>query len=191
VRVHSLETLEKLRRLNLGRLNPMFGRKYSHSSVTREKQRVAALGHQLDEETKNKLRQPKPSMCGERNPRFGYHYTDEEKRHLRELNIGSNHPRWLGGISKLPYPFEFDHVLKERIRSRDGYRCRLCHIHQSDCRRALCPHHIDYDKSNLAESDLISLCVRCNSKVNTNREFWTAYFTCLLEGRIENVDFGC
>jgi hypothetical protein len=190
-RRHPPAVVEKLRRLNLGKLNPIFGRRFHHLDETREKQRIAAIGRRLGEETKQKLRFPHPWMVGERNPNFGRVYTEEEKQYLRELNTGSNHPRWLGGISKLPYPFEFDYILKERIRSRDGYRCQLCHIQQSDCKRALCPHHIDYDKSNLAESNLISLCVRCNSYVNVDREFWTIYFTTLLEGRIENINSRC
>ncbi|HHI04317.1 MAG TPA: hypothetical protein ENL45_02110, partial [Candidatus Woesearchaeota archaeon] len=37
---------------------------------------------------------------------------------------------WKGGISKLPYPFEFNDELKELIRKRDGYKCQLCGVPQ-------------------------------------------------------------
>jgi hypothetical protein len=33
-------------------------------------------------------------------------------------------------------------------------------------------HHIDYDKNNLQENNLISLCQKCHGKTNFNREYW-------------------
>jgi hypothetical protein len=86
---------------------------------------------------------------------------------LSEINLGERNPNWCGGHSNEPYPIEFRERLKERIRARDGYRCRLCGIPQLKCLRALDVHHIDHDKNNLAESNLISLCVRCNGKCNS------------------------
>ena len=41
---------------------------------------------------------------------------------------------------------------------------------------ALTVHHIDYDKENCKENNLITLCKQCNSRVNFNRKYWTNYF---------------
>ena len=37
-------------------------------------------------------------------------------------------------------------------------------------------HHIDYDKKNCNENNLITLCLRCHRKTNANRRFWQYYF---------------
>jgi len=88
--------------------------------------------------------------------------------------------RWLGGISKLPYAFEFTKELKELIRKRDKYTCQLCNKSQNkelkDLKRKLSIHHINYNKQNCEEDNLITLCQKCNSKVNTERDYWYSYF---------------
>jgi len=89
---------------------------------------------------------------------------------------GEKGPAWKGGISRLPYAFEFNGKLKEKIRQRDNYTCQLCGITECDCIEKLSIHHIDYDKKNSSESNLVSLCRSCNGKVNTNRDTWTNYF---------------
>lgn len=43
-------------------------------------------------------------------------------------------------------------------------------------RNTMVVHHIDYNKQNNNPENLITLCNRCNSKVNFNREYWTQYF---------------
>jgi len=85
-------------------------------------------------------------------------------------------PNWHGGISKLPYSFEFTEQLKKRIRNRDNYKCKLCNKIKK-----LFIHHIDYNKQNCKENNLISLCKKCHSKTNGNRDYWYAYFSYLLK----------
>lgn len=36
--------------------------------------------------------------------------------------------------------------------------------------------HIDYEKGNCKENNLISLCSQCNSRANFNRNYWFGYF---------------
>ena len=48
--------------------------------------------------------------------------------------------------------------------------CQLCLEHGNDV------HHIDYDKNNNQESNLITLCHKCNLKINKNRVYWSNYF---------------
>jgi len=80
---------------------------------------------------------------------------------------GENNPNWWGGISREPYPWEFSPELKDKIKVRDGHRCQLC-----ECDEDLTVHHIDYDKQNCQPDNLITLCRRCNSRVNFHRHFW-------------------
>lgn len=73
--------------------------------------------------------------------------------------------------------------LKEKIRKRDGYRCQQCFRHQDELyyqptgkKYKLNIHHIDYNKNNCDENNLISLCRTCHSQTNFKREDWTQYF---------------
>jgi len=106
-----------------------------------------------------------------------------QKCYLKTLK-GKTHPNWNDGISKLPYSFEFNNELKQSIRKRDNYICRLCKIKQKNLKgyhKHLTIHHIDYNKENCNTKNLITLCKRCNSKVNFNRDYWYSYFKYLLE----------
>lgn len=85
-----------------------------------------------------------------------------------------NHPNWRGGTSRLPYPFIFRKI-RLKILQRDNYICQLCN------KKAKIVHHIDYYKSNCNLKNLISLCNKCHTKTNSNRDYWYAYFTYIME----------
>ena len=85
---------------------------------------------------------------------------------------GANNHNWQGGISQLPYSWDFTEKLKEEVRSRDGHKCQLCGSPQEECSRRLCVHHIDYDKTNSDPVNLISLCIGCHVRTNKNRSHW-------------------
>ena len=89
---------------------------------------------------------------------------------------GENSPYWQGGISFEPYTSDFNQQLKDRIRVRDNFICQKCGVPELECNERLSIHHIDYDKKNCREDNLLSLCRSCNGKVNYNREYWTNYF---------------
>lgn len=93
---------------------------------------------------------------------------------------GTMNPNWRGGIAKLPYKYEFNSELKMIIFKRDSYTCQFCFVYPSN---RLSTHHIDYDKENNVESNLITLCRGCNTKANFNRPFHQKYFEVLLRGR--------
>jgi 5-methylcytosine-specific restriction endonuclease McrA len=40
----------------------------------------------------------------------------------------------------------------------------------------LTAHHIDYDKKNCDQQNLITLCSACNSKANFNRPYWQDFY---------------
>jgi hypothetical protein len=93
---------------------------------------------------------------------------------------GSAHPAWKDGLSLNKYPSAFNPTLKRKIRTRDGFICQLCEMtekeHLQKYSRVLVVNHIDFDKQNCAESNLNTLCIPCNTRINWDREKWTAYF---------------
>lgn len=102
---------------------------------------------------------------------------------VAESVTGERNPRWMGGIANGQYAPGFCKSLKERIRARDGHTCQLCGKTEDELGYRLSIHHSDYDKSNHAESNLFATCKRCNSAVNTRRDFWTAFFRDLARRR--------
>ncbi len=93
---------------------------------------------------------------------------------------GEKSPGWRGGISKEPYPFEFDKELRELVKQRDNYTCQLCNTPECECLLPLGCHHINYNKRDCSPRNLITLCRKCNSKVNGNRKYWEEYFSKML-----------
>lgn len=106
---------------------------------------------------------------------LGKRHSEETKDKMR----GKNNPNWKGGISFMPYPIDWIKSLRESIRQRDNYACKICRIKQIDLigfHKKLDVHHIDYDKKNLDPKNLISLCRKCHNKTNFNRNWWINYF---------------
>jgi hypothetical protein len=95
-------------------------------------------------------------------------------------NWGDNNPNWKGGNSFHSYNISFNKNLKLKIRTRDNFTCQYpdCNITEQDIAHDV--HHIDYDKNNSTDSNLITLCHLHNGKVNSNRTYWTQYFSILL-----------
>jgi len=113
------------------------------------------------------------------NPFRGKKHTPETIKRMRIINKkkaikGENHYNWKGGTSREPYSIDWRNTLKRSIRERDKYTCQLCGKQQEDI--AFCVHHIDYDKKNCSPDNLITLCYKCHSKTNHNREYWIKYF---------------
>ncbi len=108
--------------------------------------------------------------------------SEERKLQMSISKSGERNPSWMGGISFEPYSFRFNEKLKEKVRSRDSYRCQECFRHQDELytkkgrRRKLSVHHIDYNKRNNDESNLVSLCTSCHMQTNFGREDWMRYF---------------
>jgi len=94
-------------------------------------------------------------------------------------------PNWQGGVSKLPYPFEFTKEVKQFIRERERFRCFFCKRNERELGYKLQIHHIDYDKSNLDYLNLVALCRQCHSKTSRKekRNYWTNYFFNALEDK--------
>jgi len=142
---------EKMRIRKLGKNNPNY--KKPRSAVTRKRISEAQKGKVISEDSKRK-------MSEARKGRFG----------------GKNHPQWRGGISPIPYPPEFNIELKKKIRDRDNYTCQECNFTEEQLGYILRIHHIDYNKKNNNEINLLSLCRSCHAKTNFNRQDWINYF---------------
>jgi len=104
-----------------------------------------------------------------------------DKCYQKQLN-GYKNPNWHGGIAYLPYSSDWSRELKNRIRKRDNYTCLICEIKSNN---SLSVHHIDYNKENCKEDNLITMCKSCHGQTNGNRDYWYAYCSYLMENRNE------
>jgi len=88
---------------------------------------------------------------------------------------GELHWNWLDG-NKYGYTIEFSEELKSKIRKRDNYTCQVCGMteeeHITVYGYVLLIHHIDYNKKNCEEGNLISVCSSCHMRTNYNRKYW-------------------
>ncbi len=97
---------------------------------------------------------------------------------------GEKNPNWRGWISFEPYGIEFNKELKGFIRKRDNDQCQKCGAKENG--RAHDCHHIDYDKKNNKDWNLITLCSSCHAKTNSNRQYWQNHFMFSMQLRVNN-----
>jgi hypothetical protein len=84
--------------------------------------------------------------------------------------LGVNNPAYIHGLSKKPYPSIFNRQLKDRVRVRDNFQCRICGVPELELNRKLSVHHIDYNKDNQSMDNLIAVCLTCHNKTNRKKE---------------------
>lgn len=124
---------------------------------------------------------------GKNNSFFGKTHSIGYIERLKLYMRGKNNPNWQNGISFEPYSSEFTEELKESIRGRDNYECQNCGMTEEEhlivYGRILPIHHIDYNKQNCKETNLITLCNQCNSRANFNRDYWKDLFTKKIESQ--------
>lgn len=101
------------------------------------------------------------------------------------LKNPKNHPTYIDGRSYIDYPPEFNDTLKYKIRERDNFECQNCYMTEEEhiivWGQVLHIHHVDYNKFNLMDINLISLCCSCNLRANKNREFWKLHYQELIQ----------
>jgi len=106
---------------------------------------------------------------------LGKNKTEEQKKQL-SLSFGGN------GIpySQNEYPKEF-YYIRESIRRRDKYKCQNCGMTEKEhlivWGKRLTIHHIDYNKKNCKNNNLISVCFLCNIQANSKRTYWQEFYT--------------
>lgn len=99
--------------------------------------------------------------------KWSYNTVQKEKQ-TRNTPKKENHPNWRGGISNGEYGMEFTKELKEHVKKQYNYICQVC----LGTPIKLDVHHIDYDKKNNQEINLVPLCKSCHAKTNFNRGEW-------------------
>lgn len=82
------------------------------------------------------------------------------------------HHNWRGGLSFEPYSRSWTDELRQKIKERDNFTCNICNQSQL----VLNVHHIDYNKQNSNEENLITLCRSCHTRTNYNRGIWELFF---------------
>ena len=137
------------------------GKHWKLSEATRKRQSDARKGKSLSLETRKKI-----SLN-----QIGRKLSEEHKRNIGISLRGDKSSFWKGGISYEPYSSAWNKPLKVSIRKRDNYTCQICF------NEGLIVHHIDYNKQNCDPNNLITVCRKCHSKTNFNREYWKQYFS--------------
>ena len=103
-----------------------------------------------------------------------------------KFRVGKNATNYIHGNGYGKYGSEF-HKIKEFIRQRDNYTCQNCFMTEEEhlivVGEVLSVHHIDYDKSNNINNNLITLCRNCNTRANFNIDYWKN----LYKNKIEEV----
>ncbi|MFA5397403.1 MAG: hypothetical protein WC346_15445 [Methanogenium sp.] len=99
---------------------------------------------------------------------------------------GENNYNWKGGASYEPYCSIFrNKSFKDSIKQRDNYKCQ-----NPDCWKKegvasrLSIHHIDHDKKNCEDNNLITLCNSCNARANINRNYWKSVYNNIINRRL-------
>jgi len=127
------------------------------SERTKRKLSKALKGRPLTEDHKKKISEV---MKG----RFLSGETKRKMSLFHKGKFGDKSPNWRGGISFFPYPLTFNRELKQFIRDRDNNECQ-----NPFCNRLLkklTVHHIDHNKDNCSQFNLITLCNSCNGRAN-------------------------
>jgi len=150
------EHRKKLSEAKKGKLSPMKGKSNPHSQEHRKK---------LSEVMKGKN---KGKICSE-----------ETRKKISKAMKGKN---WKGGVSFLPYPPIFNNELKQFVKDRDNNECQNPYCRGNSKR--LTSHHIDFNKDNCSQFNLITLCVSCNSRAN-NKYLWQRLYKKIVWSKYE------
>jgi 5-methylcytosine-specific restriction endonuclease McrA len=193
-KVRSEEHKAKIRAANLGR---------KMSAESNAKKSVALKNRYFSPEHRRKISEAMKGrkLSPERNAQLhagnvGRVLTPEHKAKLFAHNLGnklSEETRKKISATRIvkfprkcnkPYSVEWTELLRETIRTRDKYTCQKCLSPQIEIRskRKLHVHHINHDKSNCSESNLITLCNECHSHVHCYMiDYWIKFFTELIQ----------
>jgi len=165
---------------------------------SRKKISDSLMGHDVSEETREKLRVSHIGLCsGDKNPScnpdiakkisnslLGHEVSEATRQKIRKNQPDTsmeNNGNWKGGISFEPYCPKFDEKLKKQIRDRydncdfiTGLHVSVCNVIKGKVHK-LSVHHVDYNKMQGCDDygwRLIPVSRKHNSMFNANRSFW-------------------
>ena len=98
----------------------------------------------------------------------GKAYEEAEKKAENEIRVPTYGP-------------EFTTNLKIEIRIRDGNKCT-----NPQClgiSKKICVHHIDHNRWNNNQTNLITLCKSCDITANYNRDWWKTFYQTIMQKR--------
>ena len=146
---------------NLGENNPRFG--HEVSDKIKERLRIASTGYRASDKTLKKMADA---------------WTPKMKEERSNAYTGKNNPNYIDGMSNRGYPQEFNERLKKIIRNKFNNCDYISGLHKDiiNFSQNLDVHHIDYDKLNISEGNLIPLSKSNHTKTNGNRFFWERLF---------------
>lgn len=93
----------------------------------------------------------------------------KDKAHAKRM-LGENNGRYIHGECTKPYRSYFGRKLRKTIRDRDGDCCKLCGMTKEQHGKNLDVHHVNYNKEDFSESNLICLCRYCHGKMHGSSE---------------------
>jgi hypothetical protein len=98
-------------------------------------------------------------------------YGVEKAKEIRQKLSLSQNKRFENNEGKRfeSYPIEFKYIRK-KILKRDKDICQVC------LKSGNVVHHIDYDKQNNSEENLITVCNVCNVILNYSQNYWITFF---------------
>ncbi len=161
---------------------------YGKTHTDEVKKKISRLGCKLTLSHRNKISN---SLMGAKNPFHGKNHTLPTKQKLKNKwkesiengdRCGSNHPNWKGGISDHGYCSIFSNDdFRNMIFERDGHQC----LNPSCLKKhtQLSIHHIDYNKKHCEPSNLITICISCNSIANFERSWHESWYSAIVKRR--------
>lgn len=86
-----------------------------------------------------------------------------EEKKVKCFSPGSLNPAFKDGKYKvIKYGSGFNNILKEKIKNKFNNECLVC----AEKEGRICIHHIDYNKKNNSEENLVPLCIHCHMKLH-------------------------
>lgn len=91
-----------------------------------------------------------------------------ESLHLSGATRGEKNAAWKGGVAQWSYAFDWKSIAKS-VRKRDHWTCRLCGESFRGRLHQLHVHHINEDKTDNSEQNLVSLCAACHRSAHSDK----------------------